>query len=82
MEALTLIREAGRGFEGFIREFASGIFALLGICLGSWLSRRSEFMRIRVERRTQIFDEACHLTAGYSLMIAQGGVMRPAAIVV
>jgi hypothetical protein len=76
MEALTLIREAGRGFEGFIREFSSGIFALLGIFLGSWLTRRSEFMRIRVERRTQIFDEACKLTAEHSLSIAL--LVRPA----
>jgi hypothetical protein len=65
MEALTLIREAVRGFEGFVREFSSGIFALLGIMLGAWLSRRSELMRLRVERRTQIFDEACKLTAEY-----------------
>jgi hypothetical protein len=31
-------------------------------------------MRIRVERRTQIFDEACRLTAKHSLEIDQAGV--------
>jgi hypothetical protein len=43
----------------------SGIFTIFGILIGAWLSRRSELMRLRVERRTQIFDEACVLTAEY-----------------
>ena len=54
-----------------ILEIRSSIFAvfciLLGAWFGAWLSRRSELMRLRVERRTQIFDEACRVTAECSL---------------
>lgn len=50
------------------RQSESGIFALLGIGLGAWLTRRSELMRIRIERRTTIFDEASALTAQYYLL--------------
>lgn len=50
-----------------ILETQSGIFTVLGIWLGAWLSQRSELTRLRVERRTQIFDEACRVTAESSL---------------
>lgn len=65
-----------------ILEIQSGIFAVLGILLGAWLSRRSELMRLRVERRTQIFDEACRVTAECSLMfgvvnLVPGGIIIP-----
>jgi hypothetical protein len=63
-----------------ILEIQSGIFAVLGILLGAWLSRRSELMRLRVERRTQIFDEACRVTAEYySLLWHPFGLLAPAA---
>ncbi len=58
-EGTALLRELSHA----ILEIQSGIFAVLGILLGAWLSRRSELMRLRVERRTQIFDEACRITA-------------------
>jgi hypothetical protein len=45
----------------------------LGVALGAFLTRRSELLRLRVERRTQIFDEACGLTAQYSLHISSLG---------
>jgi hypothetical protein len=51
-----------------LRQSESGVFALLGIGLGAWLTRRSELMRIRIERRTMVFDEACALTAQYYLL--------------
>ncbi len=43
----------------------SGIFAILGILIGARLSLRSELLRLQIERRTKIFDEACDLTARY-----------------
>jgi len=65
-ETAALLRECVLA----IKEFQSGIFALLGIGLGAWLSRRSELMRLRVERRTQIFDEACGVMARYSYRLS------------
>jgi hypothetical protein len=55
-----------------VREFQSGTFVLLGALLGARLSRRAQLMQLRVERRTQIFDEACDLTAQCSYRIAHG----------
>jgi hypothetical protein len=77
-EGTALLRELFHA----ILEIQSGIFAVLGILLGAWLSRRSELMRLRVERRTQIFDEACRVTAECSLMFGvvipiSGGVIIP-----
>jgi len=69
-EGTALLRELFHA----ILQIQSGIFAVLGILLGAWLSRRSELMRLRVERRTQIFDEACRVTAECSLMF---GVVIP-----
>jgi hypothetical protein len=48
-----------------LKEFRDGIFAILGVMIGAWSSRRSELMRLRIERRTEIFNEACDLTARY-----------------
>jgi hypothetical protein len=48
-----------------LKEFRDGIFAIVGVIIGAWLARRSELMRLRIERRTDIFDEACDLTARY-----------------
>jgi hypothetical protein len=63
-EGTALLRELFHA----ILEIQSGIFTVLGIWLGARLSRRSELTRLRVERRTQIFDEACRVTAECSLM--------------
>lgn len=51
------------------KALQSGIFTIVGILIGAWLTRRSELMRLRVERRTQIFDEACALTARYYVSV-------------
>src|ERR1700676_2863892 len=51
-----------------ILKFQSAIFVVVGALLGAWLSRRSELMRLRVERRTKIFDEACKVAAESSLL--------------
>jgi len=77
-EFLEQLEHLAIHLRSFIREFSNGIFVLLGVFLGSWLSRRSELMRIRVERKTEIFDEACHLMAEYSSSILQDD-MRPGA---
>jgi hypothetical protein len=73
-EGTALLREV---FHAFL-EIRSSVFAvfciLLGAWFGAWLSRRSELMRLRVQRRTQIFDEACRVTAECSLMF---GVVIP-----
>jgi hypothetical protein len=71
MAMIELLRQFGVGFVALVREFQSGIFALFGIALGAWLSRRAELMRLRVERRTQIFDDASSLTARYYLAMAK-----------
>lgn len=75
-EGTALLRELFHA----ILEIQSGIFAVLGNLLGAWLSRRSELMRLRAERGTQIFDEACSLTAEYySLLWHPFGLLAPAA---
>jgi len=53
-----------------LERFSSGVFALLGIFLGAWLTRGAERARLRIERRTRIFDEAIELTARYYLYIS------------
>lgn len=59
------------------RQSESGIFALLGIALGAWLGRSLERMRIRIDRRTRIFDEASALTAQYYLMMSSVPPKQP-----
>ena len=71
---LVALTEIGRYAMLLLERFSSGVFALLGIFLGGWLARGAERERLRIERRTRIFDETIELTARYYLYIS--GSMR------
>jgi hypothetical protein len=65
--------------------FASGFFGIFCVVIGAWINGRMERKRRQSDRRLQVFDEACRVTAHWAALISNSrmpGLQTPEELIV